>query len=57
MISFNQKEVPIEKLKGLVLSELFFSIGDAYDSDIGPIGVIMSNEVPTEVLISISDEA
>ena len=33
MISFNQKEVPIEKLNGLVLSELFFSIGDAYDSD------------------------
>ena len=42
--------MPIEKLKDLVLSELFFSIGIAYEKDIGPIAVIKSNEVPIEVL-------
>ena len=46
--------MPIEKLNGLVLSELFFSIGSAYEKEIGPIGVIKSKEVPAEVLKSIS---
>ena len=36
--------MPIEKLNGLVLSELFFSIGTAYERDIGPIAVIKSKE-------------
>ena len=48
--------MPIIKLNCLVLSVAFFSIGDAYDKDIGPTGVIKSKEVPIEVLKSISDE-
>ena len=44
------------KLKERVLSEFCFSIGEAYEKDIGPIGVIKSREVPIEVLKSISDE-
>ena len=48
--------MPIIKLNCLVLSVAFFSIGDAYDKDIGPTGVIKSREVPIEVLKSISDE-
>ena len=48
--------MPIEKLKGLVLSELFFCIGAAYEKDIGPTAVMKSNEEPIEVLKSISEE-
>ena len=48
----NQKEVPIEKLNSLVLSSVFLSIGIAYEKDIGPITVNISNEIPTEDLIS-----
>ena len=48
--------MPIEKLKGLVLSELFFCIGVAYENDKGPIGVIKSKEVPNEVLSFTSEE-
>ena len=44
------------KLKNLVLSELFFSNGVAYEKEIGPNGVIKSKEVPTEDLKSISEE-
>ena len=46
------KEVPIEKLNSLVLSSVFLSIGIAYEKDIGPITVNISNEIPTEDLIS-----
>ena len=44
------------KLNNLDLSELFLSNGVAYEKEIGPIGVIKSKEVPTEVLKSISEE-
>ena len=47
--------MPNEKLKDLVLSLSFFSIGDANENDIGPIGVIKSREVPIEALNSISE--
>ena len=47
----------MEKLNDLSLSELFFSIGIAYENEIGPIGVIMSKEVPIEVLKSTSEDA
>ena len=50
MISLFQNDVPILKLNDLVLSELFFSIGTAYENDIGPTGVKKSNELPIEVL-------
>ena len=43
------------KLNGLVLSELFFSIGVAYENDNGPIGVMKSNDVPIEDLKSMSE--
>ena len=46
----------MEKLNDLVLSELFFWIGIAYEKDIGPTAVIKSKDVPKEVLKSISDD-
>ena len=46
----------MRKLNGLVLSLSLFCIGDAYERDIGPIGVIKSKEVPAEVLSSTSED-
>ena len=34
------------------MSSVFLSIGNAYEKDIGPITVNISNEIPTEDLIS-----
>ena len=48
--------MPIEKLNGLVLSELFFSIGTAYERDIGPMAVIKSKEAPAEPNIYVLDD-
>ena len=49
--------MPIVKLNGLDLSVSFLLMGVAYEKDIGPIGVIKSNDVPNDVLKSASDEA